>query len=384
MLHPPTENRAFLTSNSDVYRYTFNGMEKDDEVKGAGNSYDFGARMYDSRLGRFLSIDQLASSYPWYTPYQFAGNMPIAAIDMDGKEEFVVIKWVDNNQLRGVIVLRYTKSSQAKQLVEDEYLSKVNYYTQMVKDSKSLGYSNKKAQKIGEQTTANLEAKLSEAKAEYENKLGEQNNVVDENYNQVLYVTIECVDDECSEIKDLDKNANYYLKNFDEVLTLSKYDGIKMEYKSKFDEGDALMMDKGVSDAFTAFQEGEDHGENFANHMEQDINHYLTVPISSEAKTNFATGSYELTDEIKASIKNSVYRNMLLRPNMKVEIVGHTDIQGSPKSNQVLSEKRAEAVVNYLIELGISSERLSSKGEGGNKPLGGSDADDRRVEFIQK
>jgi hypothetical protein len=43
-------------------------------------------RIYDSRLGRFLSVDPLTKSYPWYTPYQFAGNTPIWAIDLDGKE----------------------------------------------------------------------------------------------------------------------------------------------------------------------------------------------------------------------------------------------------------------------------------------------------------
>lgn len=42
-------------------------------------------------MGRFLSVDPLTSSYPWYTPYQFAGNKPIAAIDIDGLEEWVAI-----------------------------------------------------------------------------------------------------------------------------------------------------------------------------------------------------------------------------------------------------------------------------------------------------
>ena len=43
-------------------------------------------RIYDTRLGRFLSVDPLTRKYPWYTPYQFAGNMPIWAIDIDGGE----------------------------------------------------------------------------------------------------------------------------------------------------------------------------------------------------------------------------------------------------------------------------------------------------------
>ncbi len=43
-------------------------------------------RIYDPRLGRFLSVDPLTNKFPWFTPYQFAGNMPIWAIDLDGAE----------------------------------------------------------------------------------------------------------------------------------------------------------------------------------------------------------------------------------------------------------------------------------------------------------
>ena len=60
-------------------------MPKDDEVKGEGNSLDFGARIYDSRVARWLSVDPLASSYPGWPPYVFAMNNPIAFIDPDGR-----------------------------------------------------------------------------------------------------------------------------------------------------------------------------------------------------------------------------------------------------------------------------------------------------------
>jgi RHS repeat-associated protein len=78
------QNRSFACS---AYRYGFNGKENDDEVKGGGNQQDYGMRIYDPRLGRFLSIDPLTKEYPWYTPYQFAGNKPIKFIDIDGSEE---------------------------------------------------------------------------------------------------------------------------------------------------------------------------------------------------------------------------------------------------------------------------------------------------------
>ncbi len=67
------------------YRYGFNSMEKDDEAKGAGNSYDFGARMYDSRVGRFLSRDPRSREYNSFSPYCYAVNNPIKFIDYNGE-----------------------------------------------------------------------------------------------------------------------------------------------------------------------------------------------------------------------------------------------------------------------------------------------------------
>jgi RHS repeat-associated protein len=76
--------RSFSTQ---AYRYGFNGKEFDSEWKGEGNSYDYGFRVHDARVGRFLSVDPLAAEYPWYTPYQYAGNKPTRYIDLDGLEE---------------------------------------------------------------------------------------------------------------------------------------------------------------------------------------------------------------------------------------------------------------------------------------------------------
>jgi len=68
------------------YRYGFNGKENDNEVKGEGNQQDYGMRIYDPRVGRFLSVDPLTTKYPELTPYQFASNSPITFIDLDGEE----------------------------------------------------------------------------------------------------------------------------------------------------------------------------------------------------------------------------------------------------------------------------------------------------------
>ncbi|MBT3802787.1 MAG: hypothetical protein HOG05_16690, partial [Bacteroidetes bacterium] len=62
------------------------GMEKDDEIRGAGLSYNFGARsIYDGRLARFISVDPDFSKYPYASPYAYALNCPISFIDYDGR-----------------------------------------------------------------------------------------------------------------------------------------------------------------------------------------------------------------------------------------------------------------------------------------------------------
>lgn len=75
-----------LSGNSEGYRYGFNGMELDNEVKGIGNSLDFGARIYDARIGRWLSIDPLWKKYSEISAYAFSKNNPILFIDGDGMD----------------------------------------------------------------------------------------------------------------------------------------------------------------------------------------------------------------------------------------------------------------------------------------------------------
>jgi RHS repeat-associated protein len=72
--------------NVGGYRFGFNGKENDNEVKGEGNQQDYGMRVYDPRLGRFLSLDPLTNEYPSWSPYPFAMNRPIDGIDLDGME----------------------------------------------------------------------------------------------------------------------------------------------------------------------------------------------------------------------------------------------------------------------------------------------------------
>src|SRR5690606_35641822 len=68
------------------YRYSFQGQEKDDEIKGDGNSLNYKYRMHDPRIGRFFAVDPLARKYPYWSPYAFSGNRVIDARELEGLE----------------------------------------------------------------------------------------------------------------------------------------------------------------------------------------------------------------------------------------------------------------------------------------------------------
>ncbi|HRD52967.1 MAG TPA: RHS repeat-associated core domain-containing protein [Flavobacteriales bacterium] len=73
--------------SSDSYRYGFQGQEKDNEMHGAnGTSHAFEYRMHDARVGRFLSIDPLASKFAYNSPYAFSENRVIDGVELEGKE----------------------------------------------------------------------------------------------------------------------------------------------------------------------------------------------------------------------------------------------------------------------------------------------------------
>jgi RHS repeat-associated protein len=76
--------RTFRANSN--YRYGFQGQEKDDEIKGEGNLINYAFRIYDSRIGRFLSIDPITEKYPFYSPYHFSSNQPIHASEFEGLE----------------------------------------------------------------------------------------------------------------------------------------------------------------------------------------------------------------------------------------------------------------------------------------------------------
>jgi RHS repeat-associated protein len=74
---------------SENYRFGFNGKENDSSW-GSNNIQDYGFRLYSPAEARFKSVDPLTSNYAMLTPYQFAGNTPLWAIDLDGLEAYFI------------------------------------------------------------------------------------------------------------------------------------------------------------------------------------------------------------------------------------------------------------------------------------------------------
>ena len=99
----------------------------------------------------------------------------------------------------------------------------------------------------------------------------------------------------------------------------------------------------------------------------------------------FSTGSSALTPTAQAALARVAY-NLKQYPQTDVTVVGYTDNTGSEQLNQNLSQKRAQAVVDYLIGAGIPVSRLTAVGKGWNDPIASNStaagrAQNRRVEL---
>ena len=102
---------------------------------------------------------------------------------------------------------------------------------------------------------------------------------------------------------------------------------------------------------------------------------------------NFASGKATLTDE-SLPVLDETANTLILDRSAIVEIRGYTDNVGKAEDNQLLSERRAEAVRRYLISKGISADRITALGFGERYPIADNStpqgrAKNRRIEFIR-
>lgn len=101
----------------------------------------------------------------------------------------------------------------------------------------------------------------------------------------------------------------------------------------------------------------------------------------------FDVGKSTIKPESMGEI-NRIVKLMTDNPDLKFSVEGHTDSTGNATTNQTLSEARSKAIVDKLVELGITADRLTSSGKGQTTPIADNETDEgraknRRVEFVK-
>ena len=112
---------------------------------------------------------------------------------------------------------------------------------------------------------------------------------------------------------------------------------------------------------------------------------YVKEIENIEAKFNsvqFSVGSSELPEDVKFALYD-LAMIMEKHPEIKIKVEGHTSDEGDVKFNQQLSEKRAKAVVDFIISRGIDASRFKFEGKGSSMPIDKNNREvNRRTEFI--
>lgn len=103
---------------------------------------------------------------------------------------------------------------------------------------------------------------------------------------------------------------------------------------------------------------------------------------------NFDTGKSTIKPE-SSTIIDQIVQMLNANPGLKISVEGHTDNVGNPKSNKMLSNERAKAVVRAIVAQGIDAKRLSALGHGQDKPIADNRTEEgraknRRVELVKK
>ena len=155
------------------YRFGFNGKENDGDF--GSSIQDYGFRLYAPSIAKFLSVDPLTKKYPELTPYQFASNTPIQAIDLDGLEAYFntsgqFVKWGEDKSDNAPVILlvndvdikKASDIEKVKEITIDltikEFENRVywitgeggkkgsrtsRYYAHTIKNAKKYGYHGK-------------------------------------------------------------------------------------------------------------------------------------------------------------------------------------------------------------------------------------------------
>src|SRR3954468_3873104 len=114
----------------------------------------------------------------------------------------------------------------------------------------------------------------------------------------------------------------------------------------------------------------------------------LFADLLAKARIRFESGRGDISQD-SLGLLDRLIETALRCPSANIEIAGHTDADGDQTFNQALSEKRAQAVAEYLVRAGLPADHFTAVGYGSTQPLTGNDTDEgkaqnRRIEFVVK
>jgi OmpA-OmpF porin, OOP family len=112
----------------------------------------------------------------------------------------------------------------------------------------------------------------------------------------------------------------------------------------------------------------------------------LFSDLLGKARIRFDSGKADIAAD-SAGLLDRLIETALRCPNANIEVAGHTDADGEEAANQALSEKRAQAVADYLVKAGLPANRFTPVGYGSTQPIAGNDteqgkAQNRRIDFV--
>jgi OOP family OmpA-OmpF porin len=112
----------------------------------------------------------------------------------------------------------------------------------------------------------------------------------------------------------------------------------------------------------------------------------LFSDLFGKGRIRFESGRANI-DPDSAGLLDRLVETALRCPTAAIEVAGHTDSAGDDAANQALSEKRAQAVVDYLVKAGLPAARFTAVGYGSTQPVADNESDEgkaqnRRIEFL--
>jgi OmpA-OmpF porin, OOP family len=114
----------------------------------------------------------------------------------------------------------------------------------------------------------------------------------------------------------------------------------------------------------------------------------LFADLLTKGRIRFESGKADLSPD-SLGLLDRLTETALRCPTANIEIAGHTDADGDATNNQSLSEKRAQAVADYLVRGGLPANRFTAAGYGSSQPIAANDSDEgkaqnRRIDFVVK